>query len=138
MDIAGARSKTTPRRKRGGRPVVAAESALAARISAACTVADREQVRAAAAACGITTSEFVLRATLGVRVQTRAVLPEWRIVWTDLAPLASSLHQLVRHLNLKASVAEPHDADTLPDLQRLVPELAAQLSLLRQTLVPPR
>lgn len=138
MDIADAPSIKPPRRNRGGRPPVAVDVALSRRISAACTHEQRAQVLAAAEGCGITTSEFVLRAAIGVRVQIRAVPAEWRTVWAGLAPLSSSLHQLVRHLNIKAAAAEQHDADTLPDLLRLVPELAQQLSLLRQALVPPR
>lgn len=140
MDSADASSTSIgpAHRGRGGRPVVAADSALAARVTAACTHEQRAHVRAAAAACGITTSEFVLRAALGVRIQTRAVPADWRAVWSDLAPLSSNLHQLVRHLNYKAAAGEQDDADTLPELLQIVPQLAQQLSQLRQKLIPPR
>ena len=137
MDSAAA-SSTKPKRQRGGRPVVAADAALAARVSAACTHEQRDQLRAAAAACGLTVSEFILRAALGVRVQSRAIPTEWRQVWTDLSPLSSNLHQLIRHLNYKSAANEEHDIDTLSDLLELVPQLAQQLSELRQALVPPR
>lgn len=121
----------------GGRPFVADLARLDARISAACTHAQAAQVRASAEATGLTVSKFVLHAALGLRVQ-RVVPSEWRQVWSDLAPIASNLHQLVRHLNFTAAAGETLDFNTFADLAALAPRLHEQVVQLRKTLVPVR
>ena len=120
-----------------GRPIVADHVRLDARISAACTHEQAARVRAAAKSTGLTISEFVLYAALGIRVQ-RVVSSEWRQVWSDLAPLASNLHQLVRHLNYKAVAGEVPDINTFADLAALAPRLHELVVQLRKTLVPVR
>lgn len=126
------------RRKRGGRPSLRDAVRLDARVHAACTVDQADQIRASAKRCGLKTSQFVLDAALGVRVQAPVVPLEWRQVWSDLAPLSSNLHMLVRHLNFKAAAGEVEDAGTYDQLLLLIPQLAQQLSHLRQSLIPPR
>ena len=124
------------RRKRGGRPSLRDAVRLDARVHAACTVEQANQIRASARRCGMKTSQFLLDAALGVRVQAPIVPVEWRQVWSDLAPLSSNLHVLVRHLNFKAAAGEVEDAGTYDQLLRLVPGLALRLSQLRQALIP--
>ena len=126
------------RRKRGGRPALRDDVRLDARVSAACTIDQAELIKAAAAGCGLTVSEFLLDAGLGVRVQAPIVAAEWRQVWGGMAPLSSNLHMLVRHLNFKAAAGEVEDAGTYDQLLQLVPKLAQQLSQLRQALIPTR
>lgn len=126
------------RRSRGGRPSLRDSVRLEARVSAACTIDQAEQIKLSAARCGLTVSQFLLDAALGVRVQAPVVPREWRQVWSDLAPTTSNLHVLVRHLNFKAAAGEAEDAGTYDQLLQLVPELAHQLSQLRQSLIPTR
>lgn len=126
------------KRKGGGRPVVVEGVRLDARVTAACTIDQASQIKASAKACGLKTSQFLLDAGLGVRVQAPVVPREWRQVWSDLAPLTSNFHALVRHLNYKSAAGEVEDAGTFGQLLRLVPQLAQQLSQLRQALIPTR
>ena len=111
---------------------------LDARVAAACTLDQASQIKASAEACGLKTSQFLLGAALGVRVRRPVVPKEWRQVWSDLAPLASSLHQIARHLNFKSAGGDVDDADTYEQLLQLVPLLALELSRLRQALIPIR
>lgn len=128
----------TSRRKRGGRPSLRADVRLDARVSAACTIDQAEQIKLSAARCGLTVSQFLLDAALGVRVQAPIVPLEWREVWGGLAPTTSNLHVLVRHLNFKSAAGEVEEAGIYDQLLQLVPELAQQLSQLRQALIPTR
>ena len=126
------------RRSRGGRPVVRDDARLDARVSAACSLEQAAQIKAAAASCGLTKSEYLLRAALGVRIAAPVVPGEWRFVWTALAPLASNLNVLVRHLSTAAVIREVADSSVFDQLRQIVPELAHQLSQLREALIPPR
>jgi hypothetical protein len=126
------------RRKSGGRPALRDGVRLDARVSAACTIDQAEQIKASAARCGLTVSQFLLDAALGVRVQAPVVPLEWRQVWSDLAPTTSNLHVLVRHLNFKSAAGEVEEAGTYDQLLQLVPRLAQQLSQLRRSLIPTR
>ena len=150
MDLAGAPSlaATTPRRKRGGRPVVADADALAARISAACTVAQRDRVRAAARSRGLTVSEYLLAAALGLPLpRALRVGHEALQIFEGLAPLVEDLraagglcNQLLAHLNEQAKVGAGGDvADAVASVLRveqLVLAVRPEIRELRQNLNP--
>ena len=146
MDLAAAPSKTT--RKRGGRPIVPDETALACRISAACTSRQREQVRAAARARGLTVSEYLLLAALGLPLpRALRVGHEALQIFEGLAPLVEDLraagglcNQLLAHLNEQAKVGAGGDvADAVASVLRveqLVLAVRPEIRELRQNLNP--
>ena len=121
MDSADASSphKGGSRRNRGGRPVVPDDARLDGRVSFACTLEQRDQLRAAARERALTVSEFVLQVAL------RAPLPRALAVTSDalqlfvsLSPLieliradSRNLGQLVHHLNTQRVFGENVDAD---------------------------
>ena len=137
-----------PRRKRGGRPVVPADSALACRISAACTQEQREQVRAAASARGLTVSEYLLIAVLDLPLpRPLRVGREALQIFQGLAPLVEDLraaggllNQLLGHLNMQAQAGAVGDtADAVVSVLRveqLVLALRPAIRELRQNLNP--
>ena len=137
-----------PRRKRGGRPVVPDATALCRRISAACTVAQREQVRSAARSRGLTVSEYLLIAALGLPLpRPLRVGREALQIFQGLAPIAEDLraagglcNQLVGHLNMQAQAGAVGDtADALVSVLRveqLVLSLRPEIRELRLNLNP--
>ena len=147
MDLAGAPSETT-RRKRGGRPVVAADAALACRISAACTSQQRDRVRSAARARGLTVSEYLLAAALGLPLpRALRVGREALQIFQGLAPLVEDLraagglcNQLVGHLNMQAQAGAAGDSTdavaSVLRIEQLVLSLRPEISDLRRNLNP--
>ena len=147
MDLAAAPSETT-RRRRGGRPVVAADTALACRISSACTREQRDQVRSAARSRGLTVSEYLLIAAIGsplprpLRVGREALQ-----IFQGLAPLVEDLraagglcNQLLTHLNEQAKVGAGGDTTeavaSVLRIEQLVLSLRPAIHDLRHNLNP--
>lgn len=63
--------------------------------------------------------------------------PEWREVWTGLAPLAGNLNTISRHLNTLALAGSLNsEAIAFEELQALLQALVDQVSDLRRVLVP--
>lgn len=129
--------------RRGGRPVVSDDCGKRARASAALTDFELEVVRRAARMRGLRVSHFLRHAALEAagagsgRMPVHQIPPEWREVWTGLAPLAGNLNTIGRHLNTLA-LAGSLSGDSIPfdELQQLLHALADQVSQLRRTLVP--
>ena len=138
----------SPRHKRGGRPVVAADDAMACRISAACTSTQRAQVRAAARARGLTVSEYLLAAALDLPLpRALRVGSEALQIFQGLAPIAEDLraagglcNQLLAHLNEQAKVGAGGDiSDAVASVLRveqLVLSMRPEIHDLRHNLNP--
>ena len=138
----------SPRHKRGGRPVVAADSALACRISAACTSQQRDRVRSAARARGLTVSEYLLCAVLDLPLPRQLrVGHEALQIFQGLAPIAEDLraagglcNQLVAHLNEQAKVGAGGDVSdavaSVLRIEQLVLSLRPEIRELRLNLNP--
>ena len=121
-------------------------------MSCAATHDERVRVRAAAAAAGLTVSELIRHAALGMRVPTVLVPPEFlrhamqlAQLADDLRGLASNNNQLSKTANTSALVGGGVDPETaraisgqLPVLGAQLDALREQLDALRETLVRPR
>ena len=124
------------RRPKRGRPTLPEDLRLDARISTACTRDQADRIKAAAAARGLTTSQFLLAVALDDKFQVPAISVEWRHAWAGLALPASNLQQLIRHLDSRVASTEVEDAATCDKLRVVVLKLAHQISQLRKALVP--
>ena len=139
------------RLNRGGRPVVPDDARLDGRVSFACTLEQRDRLRAAARERALTVSEFVLQVAL------RAPLPRALAVTSDalqlfvaLSPVieliradSRNLGQLVHHLNTQRVLGEGVDTHASPTLNvvqshvQRVSALVASMLELRSLLNPP-
>jgi len=127
--------------RRGGRPVVSDDDGKRARASAALTTRELAVVQRAARLRGERVSHFLRRAALEAAGQAVAAAPtlppEWREVWTGLAPLAGNLNLITRHLNTAAlNGAVAVSSSEWDELLRTLEALSSQISDLRRTLVP--
>ena len=131
------------RRRRGGRPRVLDDTLLSSRISAACTDAQRDEVRAAARARGLKVSEFLLINAVGHPLpKALTVTREALQMFVQLLPImellradSRNLNQLAAHLNLQAqhgSVSPDIDA---PQLLQVVQNHATRVRDLDKSMV---
>ena len=95
-----------PRRKRGGRPVVSDDVRRDARVSAACTQEQADEIHASARARGLTASEFLLASVTKTRMpRALAVGHEALHIFTQLGPVIDLLRADSRNLNQLARAA---------------------------------
>ena len=94
------------RHKRGGRPVVGDDVRRDARVSAACTQEQAEQIHTSARSRGLTASEFLLASVTMTRMpRALAVGHEALHVFTQLGPVIDLLRADSRNLNQLARAA---------------------------------
>ena len=153
MDSADASStqKEGSRRNRGGRPVVPDDARLDGRVSFACTLEQRDQLRAAARERALTVSEFVLQVALHAPLpRALAITSNALQLFVALSPLieliradSRNLGQLVHHLNTQRVLGVSVDAHAPPTLNvvqshaKRVNALVASMLELRCLLNPP-
>lgn len=119
-------------RRRGGRPRAEPAAELGARVSCALTRAERDRVRAAAAARGLKVSELVRARLLGEQVPAAVAAREARDAWLRLAPLQSNLNQIAAHLNsasLAGAMPPTSELAALPELVAGLHRAVVQLRL---------
>jgi hypothetical protein len=119
-------------RRRGGRPRAEPAAELGARVSCALTAAERDRIRAAAAARGLKVSELIRARLLDEPVPAAVAPREARDAWLKLAPLQSNLNQLVTHLNstsLAGTAPPTSELAALPDLVAQLHHKVVQLRL---------